>query len=110
MALQNDMVSERLKTSKQGGDTFTEVGGTHGGELTVGPLRKLIADLPDDTPVLAEVHDDGAHGWILSVEDAELSGATIMRDRRGRSTLHLSLSRICPHGLNPYLCDECNPQ
>jgi hypothetical protein len=77
------------------------VGGTHGGELTVGELRRLIADLPADTRIIGEVHDDGEQGWTLCVHDCELSGATILLADPDDPDdvpimLHLSLSRMVP--------------
>jgi len=81
-----------------------KVGSTHGGNLKVGQLRRLIADLPDDVPVMAEIHNDGKRGWILNVHNAELSGAEILENPR---VLFLRLSRYCKHDLNPEDCPTC---
>lgn len=83
-----------------------KVGSSHGGRLTVGRLRRLMATLPDDTAVIAEIHNDGERGWILNVHGAALSGAEVL-DADPPTVLCLSLSRFCKHGLNPEECEEC---
>jgi hypothetical protein len=68
-----------MKTfSEESAKVLKEIGGTHGGGLTVGQLRDFLTGLPDAMPIIGEVHEDGEAGWILDVQDCELSGASLL--------------------------------